>query len=316
MKRLIPWIFSRLSIGLLVIVSVTALVEGCSYYLEARRTAKKMTREFTTKDDDYRKKMAIARFVNRSYYTRAEVDAVFQDRLISILKAACPYLLIATPGKENRPAFLEDLPKHADGRIDNLKLALDARRHGFDAVATGTVVDIAAYEEKRGLYWLRDTHYYVQVQVYVTVYDTETGAKLVDENLIQDVEVDETDYGLVRQRKQAPIAEITDTLVKIATLLGEKVCDALSDQRWKSYVVSREGQRVFIPCGRPAGLKKGMVLEAYNSTTVVKGIGEERFFLPGPKIGEIRITDVYPDNSEGVILNDSDIPVGSVVKIK
>ena len=39
--------------------------------------------------------------------------------------------------------------------------------------------------------------------------------------------------------------------------------------------------------------------------------------MPGKKLGEIRITDVYPDKSEAVITTgDRDIQTGSVVKIK
>lgn len=60
-----------------------------------------------------------------------------------------------------------------------------------------------------------------------------------------------------------------------------------------------------------------MILEVFDSTRVVEGLGEERFFMPGKKLGEIRITDVYPDKSEAVITTgDRDIQTGSVVKIK
>ena len=128
--------------------------------------------------------------------------------------------------------------------------------------------------------------------------------------------MDESDWLLIKQKKQAPIEEIPETLEQIATLLGEKLCDAVSGQRWKSYIIKRDGNRITIPSGRNVGLKSGMILEVYNSTTVVNGLGEERFFLPGQKIGEIKISYVYPDKSEAVITEDKGIQIGSVVKIK
>ncbi len=310
------WRTRIIGIGLITVGLAIPLLQGCGYYLQARRTTKKLTREFIATDKDFRKTIGIARFKNQTYYNRVDVDAIFEKRLIDILGSACPTLRIYKPEAEAYPEFMKQLPRQSNGRIDNLKLAVSARKYGFDGVITGSVVDIAAIQEKRGIYWLRDTHYFVQIQIYVEAFDTETGAKLLDENFIQDVEVDESDWLLIRQKKQAPIEEIPQTLQYIATLLGEKICDALSGQRWKSYIATRDGKRVFIPSGRDAGLRNGMVLEVFDSTTVVKGMGEEQFFLPGKKIGEIKITYVYPDKSEAVITDDSGIQLGSVVKIK
>ena len=256
-------------IGLILIALAVPLMEGCGYYLQARRTTKKLTREFITTDKGFQKTIGIAPFRNQTYYTRDDVDAVFQKKLIDILGATCPNLLIYKPGAEDYPAFMKDLPRQDNGRVDNLKLAISARRYGFDAILTGSVVDIAAYEEKRGIYWLRDTHYFLQIQIYVEVFDTETGAKLLDENFIREVRVDESDWLMIRRKKQAPIEEIPQTLETIAAILGEKTCDALSGQRWKSYIVQKDGKRVHIPSGRPAGLKNGMILEVFDSTRVV-----------------------------------------------
>lgn len=310
------WRLRVAGIGMIVVALAILLLDGCGYYLQARRTTKKLTREFIATDKDFRKTIGIAPFKNQTYYNRINVDAVFEKKLIDILGSACPTLRIYRPEVKAYPEFMRQLPRQSNGRIDNLQLAVAARQYGFDGVVTGSVVDIAPYQEKRGIYWLRDTHFYVQIQIAVEAYDTETGAKLLDENFIQDVEVDESDWLLIKQKKQAPIEEIPQTLEQIATLLGEKLCDALSGQRWKSYIVKRDGEKVYIPSGTEAGLKNGMILEVYNSTTVVKGLGEQRFFLPGKKVGEIKITYVYPDKSEAVITEDNGVQLASVVKIK
>ena len=305
-----------MGIGMIAVVFSTPFLDGCGYYLQARRTTKKLTREFISTDKDFRKTIGIARFNNQTYYNRIDVDAVFQAKLVEILGSACPTLLIYKPETEQYPEFMQKIPRQSNGRIDNLKLATSARRYGFDGIVTGSVVDIAAYEEKRGIYWLRDTQHFVQIQIYVEAFDTETGAKLLDENFIQEVKIDESDWLLIRQKKQAPIEDIPQTLEHIATLLGEQICDALSGQRWKTYIVSKSEKRVIIPSGRKAGLRNGMLLEVFDSTRVVKGIGAERFILPGKKTGEIKITYVYADKSEAIIIEGDNIQIGSVVKIK
>ena len=305
-----------LRFGFVIIWLSVPLLDGCSYYLDARRTTKKLAREVVTRDGDYRKAIAVTRFENRSFYTRDNISAFFQDKLLNILKSACPNALLSRPEDKDYPKFLTRLPQQANGRIDNLKLALAGRRSGFNAVVTGAVVDIGAYEERRGVFWLRETHSFIQVQIHVEVYDTETGAKILDENFIRDVEVDETDYDLIKQRKQISIAEIPETLEYIAKLLGEQICDALSGQHWKSYILSKDGKRIIIASGRKAGLRPGMKLAVYDSSKVVKGFGEERFFLPGIKTGEIKITYTHPDKSEAVIINDDGIQVGGAVRLK
>ena len=305
-----------LRFGFVIIWLSVPLLDGCSYYLDARRTTKKLAREVVTRDGDYRKAIAVTRFENRSFYTRDNIEVIFQNKLLEILKSACPKALLAIPEDKDYPEFLTKLPRQANGRIDNLSLALAGRRSGFNAVATGAVVDVAAYEEKRGVFWLRDTHNFIQIQIHVEVYDTETAAKILDEHFIREVEVDETDYDLIKRKKQIALAEIPETLEYMATMLGEQICDALSGQYWKSYVLSKDGMRIIIASGRKAGLIPGMKLAVYNSSKVVKGLEEERFFLPGTKTGEIKITYVHPDKSEAVTISDDDIQEGSTVRLE
>jgi hypothetical protein len=302
---------------LLIGIGLAAFVlNGCGYFIQARRETKKMAREIIATDKNFRKTVAIAPFRNQTYYKRVDIDSVFQTRLIDILESACPKLLVFKPESKQYPAFMMDLPRKAGGKIDNLKVALNARPYGLDGVVTGTVVDIGAYEDKRGIAWMRDTHYFVQIQILVELFDTETGAKLLDEHFIREVEVDETDHLLVKQGKQAPIPEIPETLERIATELGEKICDALSSQRWKSYIVSKEGDRFVISSGQRSGLKPGTVLEVYPSTEMVSGIGEERFFVPGMKHAEVEIVQAESDRSEAVLKSGGDVQVGCAVKVK
>ena len=253
---------------------------------------------------------------NRSYYKRVKVDAFFQEKLVEILSSVCPKALLVKPGDPGYPDFLSNIPRRDSGAINNINLALAGRLHGFNALVTGAVVDIAAYQEKSGIFWLRDTHSFIQIQILVEMFDTETGAKLLDENFIHEVEVDETDYLLIKKKKQASIPEIPESLAFVAKNIAEKICDALNAERWKSYILSKDGKRVVIPAGRKAGIRQGMVLAVYDDSKAIKGAGAEQFFLPGAKTGEIRITSVHPDKSEAVIISDTGIQVGGTVKIK
>jgi hypothetical protein len=291
-------------------------LEGCSTYMSARRTTKKLARNLSPFGDSLRKSIGIIRFENWSFYKQDPIEQVFQKKLSQILASACPQLILAKPEDENYPEFLAELPPRVADRIDNLNLALLGRQHGFDAIAAGAIVDISAFEENRGLLWFRDIHSFIQIQIMVEVFDTETGAKLLNENFIHEFEVDETDYEFIKDKKPTTIVQIPETLQYIATVLGEKVCDTVSDQPWKSYVVSKDDRGIIISSGARSGLQKGLVLKVYNSGELMKGVENERFFLPGPETGEIRITKTHPDHAEAEAILDKGIQVGSTVRLE
>jgi hypothetical protein len=290
-------------------------LDGCSTYRSARRTTKKLARNVVPFGDSLRKSIGIIRFENWSFYKQDSIEQVFQKKISQILVSACPQLLLAKPEDENYPEFLAELPPRVADRIDNLNLALLGRQHGFDAIATGAIVDISAFEENRGVLWFRDIHSFIQIQILVEVFDTETGAKLLNENFIHEFEVDETDYEFIRDKKPTNIIELTENIENIAVTLGEKMCDAISDQPWKSYVISKDGRGVIISSGARAGLEKGMMLKVYDAGKVIKGVENERFFLPGPEIGEIRITQTHPDHAEAETTQDNGIQVGGTVRL-
>ena len=295
------------------LVSAWTLI-GCSSYYKARRTTKKITRDIISYNEDLNKSIAIIKFENRSYYTKDKIEDLFQKKITETLQSACTHIHLILPGDERYPNPLKTPPRLSSGRIDNLKLVEVGRRYGIGAIATGSIDNVSAYQEKRGIFWLRDNHTYLQVQIHLEVFDTETGAKLLDENRLEEVEIEENDYSFIKEKKQVPIAELSEEIQLTGTLLGEKICDALANQSWKSYVVSKQGDKVIVSSGKNAGLQPGERFDIYDTGELINGIGDERFFLPGKKVGVIQVTYVDADKAEAVVVKDEGIQPNDVVK--
>ena len=305
--------------ALILLCLLLPFVDGCSTYMTARRTSKKIARDakdIVTFNEQLRKYIGLVRFENWSYYQRDDIEKVFQKQLSDILLSACPTLLLAKPEDDNYPDFLTELPPRVAGRVDNLNLALLGRQYGFDAIVTAAVMDISVYEEQRGIMWLRDSHSYMQIQFLVEIFDTETGAKLLNENYTHEIKIDESDFEFIRDRKPITIVQIPETIKYVASILGENACDAISGQPWKSFIISKDGGNIIISSGKNAGLEQGMTLNVYDTGNLIKGIEGERFFLPGAIKGEIRITYAHPDRAEAITIQDNGIQVGSPVKLK
>ncbi|MEA3427936.1 MAG: FlgT C-terminal domain-containing protein, partial [Thermodesulfobacteriota bacterium] len=109
---------------------------------------------------------------------------------------------------------------------------------------------------------------------------------------------------------------IENALAHIAEAMGEKICDTVAALPWKGYVVSAADNRIIISAGRRVGLLRGDILEVYESGKIIQGKDGQRFFLPGLKTGEIKITDVYTDKAYAVLVTGDTIKAGSSVSIK
>ena len=297
-----------------ILMAVIWTLSGCDTYHTARRKTKKITRDIMTYDEDFKKSIAITKFENRSYYTNDKLDELFQKIITETLRSACTKIQLILPEDEQFPDQLKSPPRLRSGRINNLKLVEIGRRSGIGAIATGSIDNISAYQEKRGMFWLRDAHSYLQVQIHLEAFDTETGAKLLDENRIEEVEIGEQDYRFIKEQRQVPISELSEEVESSAKLLGEKICDALANQPWKSYVISKTGKKVIISSGKNAGLQSGNRFDVYGTGKLVNGLGDEQFLMPGEKVGVIQLTRVEMDTSEATVVTDEGIKSGDIVK--
>ncbi|MGD2273015.1 MAG: hypothetical protein PVI06_21635, partial [Desulfobacterales bacterium] len=244
------------------------------------------------------------------------LEANFLETLIETAEAFCPDLHILYSARIGYPGFLDDLPKQEDGLIDNLELAKEGRKFGLNSIATIALTGIKGFDEKKGFWWFKDTHYFFRIQMRAVIYDTESGTKVLDEIISRNIEAQEFDVVLFQTRNQVDLFHIEEAFEYFADRIADKVCDAMVVQPWKGYVLSVSGERVILSSGKNSGLSSGQLLQAFDSSEVIQGVEGHDFFKPGPKTGEIRITAVYDDSAEAVLTPGSDIQVGNVVKTK
>ncbi len=292
------------------------LISGCSSYSTIKKTTKKIVRDFKSSNGDLKKKVGIAFFENKTFSTDRNFEKNFQQNLFETIKKACPDILLVRRGDKGYPDILLAPPRLASGLIDNLSLIKTGRQLGFNAFVIVGLKDIKANEEQRGLLWFKDSHNFIQIQTLVEVYDTETGSKLLDERFVHDIEVDESESESIKAKKEIYLSSISGAMEHLITDIGEKICDIVCDQPWKGYVISTTGSKVVISSGKNAGLIKGDILEVYESVEIINGQAGQRFFIPGPKTGKIKITTAYPDRAEAISISEKIIKAGSCVKQK
>ena len=306
----------QLIITAMFLLVAVSMVPGCSSFSTIKKTTKKIARDLKSPDGDMKKKIGIALFDNKTFCDNQCFEEFFFTNLASTIKKACSDILLVKPGDAGCPAFLTDLPVQPTGQLDNLALAKAGRQIGLNAIVTGSLIDIKAVKEEHGFLWFKSVSNIVQMQMVVEVYDTETAAKLLDEIFSCAIEVNKQEFELIKSKKAEGIAGFKNAFTHIAGVAGEKICDTVAMQPWKGYVVSISGNRIIISSGRKSGLIAGDIFEVYAGEKIIKGKDGRRFFVPGLKTGEIKITTVYSDKAAAVSISADDIKEGCLVRIK
>lgn len=302
--------------GILLLLLFFIPVTGCSTFTSIEKSSRKMVRNFRAPDSDLKKRIGLTFFENKTTMADKELERRFREDLSKTIMSSCPTILLEKPGDSGYPDELTRIPRKDSGWIDNFDLARTGRRLGLNAILTGAFIDITSNNRKKGIWWFKDTHYYIQVHIAAQVYDTETGAKLLDEGFMHEIEIDEWDMESAHEDSEMKTSILEKALENIADDMGEKICSAIVLEPWKGFIASIDADKIMINSGSKVGLKSGDLFEVFDSSGIFEVTDGYRFFLPGPKTGEIKITAVYPDSSEAVLVSGHDIRPGFTVRKK
>lgn len=306
----------RLYFVFLLWISLLSMVAGCSTYSSMEKKAKRMVRDFRAPDSDLKKRIAIIPFENRTTFKGDALEQIFMKDLTQGIQSSCPDILLEKPGDPDYPDSLEKLPRETSGDINNFELAKIGRRLGLSAIVTGALNDIRYIKKKKGILWFKDTLHYIHVQVMTAMYDTETGAKLLDESFMHEVEIDEADLESTGAESEIITYIKNEAFKHIVDNMSERICSTIVLSPWRGYITAINAGKIVISAGKRAGLVPGDIFEVYNCTETFQGAGGHRFFIPGLKTGEIKITEVYPDTAEAIRISGSDIRVGFSIRLE
>ena len=303
-------------VGVLFLLLCLVFITGCSTVSSIEKSTKKMVRDFRAPDSYLKKRVGILLFENKTTLVNKDVEEKFIRDLSEIIASSCSNVLLEKPGDSGYPDDLARVPRTKSGRIDNLALAKTGRQLGLNAIVTGALITITPNKRKQGIWWLKDIHYFVQVRIATEVYDTETGAKLLDESFVHEVEIDEMDLESIHADSEMNSLIADEAFETIADKMGENICNAIVFQPWKGFIASIDSDKIFLNFGQNIGLKIGDLFEVFDSSIIFEGLEGHRFFKPGFKAGEIKITAVYPDTAEAILVSGHDIQPGFCVQPK
>jgi hypothetical protein len=316
--------YSRSFSGALVLFTVFFTVIGCStsqtVVRETTKTITQTTRDISRKivqsDEDLKRKVSMLAFENDTSQKVQNFQDIFHSGLPEYLSDKCPGIILSNPEAGGLLNELKGPPKLKSGLIDGYALAILGRQLGLNAIVTGSLEDIRLIEDSQGILWNKDTVHLAEIFIRVEVFDTRTATKILDNTVDRRIEVDDLDYQMIRDGEQIPIPQLKETLNLLLIDIGDRICNAVRDQPWDGYITEINGDRYVIPSGTNVGLKTGDILEVFDSSRTMEGVGGQRFFIPGLKIGVIEIVTITENRLEAKLVSGEDIKRGSTVRRK
>jgi hypothetical protein len=281
-----------------------------------KNTTRSITRTFRLSDEDLQRKVGIINFENNSLRETTEFQNIFHQGLPDYMNENCEGILVDDPETGSLLALVKEPPKLESGHIDNYSMALIGRQIGLNAIVTGSLEDIRIIDELQGILWTKDTHHFVEVNIRVEVNDVRTATKLLDYAFVREIEIEDLDYQIIQQTDRIRLPALNDTLNKLLADIGSEICYTVKDQPWTGFITKVEEDRYTISSGSEIGLKQGDILEVFDSSRIIEGIGGQRFFTPGLQIGEIEIVNITPNTSEARLISGKGILKGSTVRRK
>lgn len=293
----------------LLVLMLMLAITGCS-------TVSKTAQKLTTGGDKLKKRVALAVFTNRTALNTPAFNQTFHNELIARLSKKCSNNILIKPGDLEYPKYLSDLPRDKYGDVDHFDLAQVARRMGFNAVISGSLVAVKTDEIKKGYWWFEKSLPVALINISVEIFDPESASKLMDENFRENVKIDETEMASINQNKLHYTDEINKALGRVVDTIAEKACDKIAGQSWKAFVISVTENKVVLSSGSDTQISTGDILEVFDSTQIIEGINGQKYFLPGLKTAEIKVTAVFTDRTEAIVISGESIKAGFSVKPK
>ena len=303
-------------IPVMILLLASLLLCGCGTFSNFKKSAGNIVRDFRAPDTDLKKTVFRLALNNQVASARQDMGGAIGSRYLEILPQSCPDILLAGPEDSEASQALNPLFQKSAGQFDNLALIRIGKQYGISAVVNSRFSAVAIRQKNTGFLWFLKNRSFAWVSAATEVYDTETGAKYLDQTFTRELKLGEEEAESIQKGDISSVPHVEKAVFEIIQEMADAVCDAVKRKPWKGYVVKVSAETLTLSSGSRSGLSAGRVLKVYDLGPRIQGAEGLTFLQPGKKIGEIRITTVSSDSAEAVATSGGGFQVDNIVKTK
>jgi hypothetical protein len=109
---------------------------------------------------------------------------------------------------------------------------------------------------------------------------------------------------------------IRSLLFEITDKASERACEALMETPWRGYITDNGDGSFRISAGQDVGLQRGDTLEVFAMAEPIEGLNQRLYRIPGPKIGEVTIREVFKHHSTADKVSGGNLEKSGSVMLK
>jgi hypothetical protein len=210
------------------------------------------------------------------------------------------------------------------GIVTDPEQARKAGQMGMNVMITAVFSPFETQRIKTGIWPFLKIKDETEMAMYVNAFDVINGTLLLTHlerlkvRTVAEIYDDFDEDLLETQKIQPEIDEkiLAKTLSEIVERQASQIRDALGERPWLGRIVSSDASGTFINAGSDVGVAPGGVFEVLGIGETVSSVTGQSFGLLGPKVGELRVTEVMKDRSLTAIQEGASFMAGQVIRFK
>jgi hypothetical protein len=227
-----------------------------------------------------------------------------EDDQIKVYKANKP---MSATIKTRSPEF---------GIVIDPNIARRAEEMGMNVLITMVLNPFEISLKKSGIWPFRKLRPKAEVSVLVNAVDIINGTLFLTHLETEEIKIPEEISDWEAEKKKIDDYVLEEVLPDLLEEQASAVSSGLEDHPWWGRVISVDTNTVMINGGNEIGLTEGRTFEVFAIGESIRSVSGKSIYLLGPKVGEIKTTQVMKSSSSAVPLNGGDFKPGQVIKIK
>lgn len=216
-------------------------------------------------------------------------------------------------GKSREPAF---------GIVADPDQAKRAAEMGMNVMITAVLSPQNVRTRKKWIWPLQKVVADVEIPMIVNAYDVVNGTLLLShlESVKIETDVDEFDEFFDEDpgklKYELDPEDVDEAWARILNRQAAALNKRLKAQPWVGRILSVDSKGAAISAGRDVGLKEGAVFEVLGRAETVQSASGKPVALMGPRIGELKVTEVRERHALTSPLSDVRVEAGQIIRIK
>lgn len=279
-------------------------------------------------DSGLKKRVLLLPFMDQAGLGKARMKEM-RARFISLLNKDKEFVVVEAPQQVPSAARIKS-PVY--GIVVYPEQVKKAREMGMNALITVVLPPYELYAKKAGIWPFRKIKRKLEIAMVVNAFDVTNGTlfltrlesrKIRLPNLDEMVAEEALEPSLYEKRleKQFDRTEIsekklTKALKQIVENQASALREALKNQPWTGRILSADSGSIIIDAGKDVGLTEGYVFEVFGRGEPINCVDGRTLFPLGPKVGEIKVSQVRKQSSLAIPLKGGPFAPGQTIRPK